>query len=246
MDVRSWDFSKTWMYFQATTAGGVTEKFAEYAASLPKCKVFDFRGKAFDKRVLDKAVEENRFIVVDGTSLAGKTTFAKRVSEEYGINVVDIDEYCLKWLKELMCLPLAKDQILKKLATFPKDAMIRLTNELESIVLSKSEGGKKAVILVGVFIYDMQRFVVLDKIGRHFSGVTSILLYEPYGILKARFDKREERDFNSPGAEDSLAKIQKDHYVISVMLSNPISEGYLGIGATESYVLDSKSTKRLF
>ena len=70
MDVRSWDFSKTWMYFQATTAGGVTEKFAEYAASLPKCKVFDFRGKAFDKGLLDKAVEENRFIVVDGTSLA--------------------------------------------------------------------------------------------------------------------------------------------------------------------------------
>lgn len=240
-NIETMDFAKTWRHFQETTYAGVTEEFASYAGSLTRCDVQDFRGKPFDKGLLDNCIKKNRFILIDGTSLAGKSSFAKKIAEEYGINVVDVDEYCLRWLEEITKKPLSRDAMIRKVLEFPKEAAERITNELESIVLSQSDGGKKAVILVGVFIYDMQRFVTLDKIGRHFSGVTSILLYEPLETLKKRFTKRG-REYSGDFRSENFDKVRKDFNVVNLMLKSQLTKKYLGIGATESYVLDSKST----
>ena len=244
-EIRSWNYAKTWTYFQITTASGVTEKFAEYAANLPQGNVSDFRGMSMPREILDKYVEEHKLIILDGTSLSGKTTFAKKLAKEYGINIVDVDEYLIKWLKEIVNAPLTAAAKERKIRNFKLTANDRLTNELEDILLKESDGGKKSVILVGVFIYDMQRFVVADKLGRLFGGAISFMLHEPMKMIKKRISERDKQ-FGSSTPENSMARIEKDYFVVSQVLSNEITMKYLGIGLEESFVVDHVTIGKLF
>ena len=245
-EIRSWDFKRTWEFFYETTALGITPEFAEYVSEQPRGKVADLRGMSIQKSIIDYYVREHKLIIIDGVSCAGKTTFANNLAEEYGINVVDIDDYILKWSKEIMNAPLSREAREKKLKSFKQYAMDRLINELEDIVLKESDGGKKSVILVGIFIYDMQRIVAADKLGRNFGGTICFMMHEPLKTIKRRMVSREKALGLKEDMTQSFEKVSKDHYVVSQILKTDITKMYLSVGVEASFVIDHVTVNNLF
>lgn len=245
-EIRSWDFKRTWEFFHETTALGITPEFAEYVSEQPRGKVADFRGRAMPKDIIDFYVKEHKLIMIDGVSCAGKTTFAEKVAEEYNLKVVDIDDYILRWRKEIMSAPLSREVLEAKLKYFEQYAMERWINELENILMRESDGWKKSVVLVSIFIYDMQRIVTADKLGRNFGGAVCFMLHEPLKTIKKRMVERERALGINRDMSQAFAKVSKDHYVVSQVLMNEITKMYLSVGVEASFVINHVTADKLF
>lgn len=69
----------------------------EYVSDLTIVPTFDLRKKSNARKMIVESINSRTFILVDGASRNGKTTFANRLAKEIDGIVLDIDYLCKEW-----------------------------------------------------------------------------------------------------------------------------------------------------
>ena len=184
----------------------------EYIDEIRKRKtvtVQDFAGKHDSKERLSQILNECRegtFILIDGESAVGKSTFAKKVCAKWGYILYDVDERGEK-VNTKNCMSF--NEFDKKVDDF-------LYEIAEETILRESEGGAKTVVMVGAFRGIITRTIIVNTLASHFRKSVSIILHDKVDANIMRAHSRDKRYVNeqkgvSPEKRKFILKLLNIH-----------------------------------
>lgn len=90
-EMNAWNYSEAWTFFTKNAIGIEIPETSEYVYSLATIPSIDLRECSKAKKILRKFIFGNTLVLIDGASNSGKTTFAKRLANDVGASIVDID-----------------------------------------------------------------------------------------------------------------------------------------------------------
>ena len=167
-------------------------KVAYIMAQKQNNNVYDLRGT--DAVVLDELIGKHAFILLCGMSGTGKTTLAKSIKEKFGkkrVEVLDIDQICIKWLKEKE-RTMSPANFEKFMQNFDANSDEYVFENLENMVAKASVRGSKAVILVAGIVELLPRSIFMHTLGeKYFPYCATIFLYESPEVLEKRLKQRD-------------------------------------------------------
>ena len=205
----------------------------QFFSQIPNCQVMDVRGKNA-RGIIDVMVQRKSFILIDGVSGVGKTTLANLIKKRYGnlVEVLDIDILCKEYLEKQQ-KKMSKTEFMIFLFNYEAETDKFISKELENIVIKASAGGRKAVILVGTYLFLIARAVITYMLGvKHFPYTASITLHENLETIVKRLS---ERDGNF-----SFDRISSEFFFLETLLDESVN--YLGIGANVSILANSETS----
>jgi len=231
-EINKWSYKEAWQFFNENAINRYVPELKLYFQSLEKnCKTIDLRDdKDARKKILESVKGKKTLILVDGSSLNGKTTFANRLSNCIDCEIVDIDILCIQWIEKHLNkvqVPFERNLFISKIDRLTDEFIL---DNLEKIIQEKST---KTVILVGCYIELLYRAIISKTLGKYFDQVVSIYFCaKTYKEIKMLFKKREEEFKNFKMNIDVFEQYQYSKKLLEY-------NGYpLGVGMDVSFIAD--------
>ena len=101
-EMNKWNYSKTWSFFTENAVNRFIPESELYLRSLKLCPTKDIREDKDAKKIILESLKKKSLILIDGSSLNGKTTFATRLSNQTKASIVDIDLICKEWIEQYL------------------------------------------------------------------------------------------------------------------------------------------------
>ena len=234
-EMLKWNYAQAWKFFSENAVKRKIPEAEIYVRSLPIVVTQDLRGQKDAHKNIMKAVKAKTLVFIDGASLNGKSTFAKRLAKYINANVIDIDILCKKWVEKEV----------EKISDFTKKILFlhnmdKLTDDyllhnLEKIIREKSKEGN--VILVGSYMEVVYRSIIARVMGQYFNEIVSIYCcarsWKEVRTMKLKRDK----EFGDNGSVVSEKDILKDYKYSKRLLQ--FNGRMLGFGMSASFIADN-------
>lgn len=231
-EMSNWNFSTAWQFFTKYALQTYIPETELYVRSLKLSETVDLRGdqEARSKILQSVSSKSKTFILIDGSSLNGKTTFAKRLSQVINAEVVDIDLICKDWVDEQLKRMDGFKRMLF-LSNFDELTDKYILNNLEYIIKAKS---KNNVILVGSYLEVVYRSIIARTLGKYFNQTISIYCCSrDFADVEMMLKKRDEEMGSVPGAREQI--FQEYEYSKILLKQDGIA---LGLGMDASFIAD--------
>lgn len=237
-EMKNWSYKEAYEFALDVENRKCFPEMQEYVSDLTVVPTFDLRKKSNARKMIVESINSRTFILVDGASRNGKTTFANRLAKEIDGIVLDIDYLCKEWGdKELEN---AKDmieyfKIATNIGTLTDNFLLM---ELENIVRQKSELNKP-VILVGMYLDLMFRTVIFKCFGkRYFEKIVSILCFKDSFKKVEYLIKSGEQEFGGTVMPGEREKCLGQYNIVRdiVIKQKGIS---LGLGVDRSFIINT-------
>lgn len=235
-EMKNWNYETACNYFSENAFHCYIPETELYITSLETSPAEDLRGdkQAYEK-IMNTLSNKKTLILVDGSSLNGKTTFAQRLVKKIKGNIIDIDLICKDWIEKQISKitnPIQRYYFLGKMDELTD---IYIIKNLENIVKDNSKKG--SVILVGCYMEPIFRTIVARTLGKYFNQVVSIYFCaKSFDDIKKLKNKRDEEFGFSAEDEETIFK----QYEYSKELVDFDQGIMLGFGMTKSFISDSK------
>lgn len=229
----NWDYSKAWKFFTENAFGRLIPETVLYLRSLSLCQTEDVRGCSDAYEKILNSLKKHTLVLIDGSSLNGKTTFAKRLAKQANATVIDIDLLCKDWIEaEITKItnPVQKHSFMMNLDRLTD---VYILENLERIIKKKSKKG--SVILVGCYMELIYRSIIARTLGKYFHQVISIYCCAfTWKEVKNMKDKRDKEFGYSAETDDQILK--QYNYSKRLLENNGVA---LGLGMTASFIADN-------
>lgn len=231
-EMNNWNYATAWDFFNKNAVRQYIPESQTYVQSLKIGKTIDIRDDSEAREKILQSLKSKSLILMDGSSLNGKSTFAKRLARMIEAEVVDIDMLCIEWLEKER-QGKSRIEVLKIAYKLDELTDLYLLNNLENIVKEKST---KSVILVGAYLEVIYRSIIAKTLGKYFDQVVSLYCCaKRMRDLKFFMQKRDEQ-FRSATNPIMEMKIIEDYkYAKRLLASDGIA---LGIGMDASFIAD--------
>lgn len=172
-EMRKWDYKTALKFFNENAVLKYCEEAQVYVRDSNISQTIDLRDDKNAREKILASLKSKTLVLVDGSSLSGKSTFAKRLAPIIDANIVDIDIICQEFLHEQLRSSNNSERFLflSGYDYFDKLSDQFLENNLENIIREKST---HSVILVGSYMELLYRTVIAKTLGKYFSQVVSI------------------------------------------------------------------------
>ena len=215
-----------------TTPPSITT-IEKYITELPLINTVNLRNRKIAKELILNAITENTFILIDGPSMSGKSTFAPKLAKEISGIVIDIDYLAAEYyLKHSINKKEAIENFSFKRINEETDSFI--INNLQKIIKEKKKE-KKPIILVGTYIQILQRAIVMKTIGKMFKKTVSIFCCEESEEAYKKLYLSRKHDLNNLPCNNEFEKECKNFRFASSLIQSNL----LGFGFTNSYVINT-------
>ncbi len=233
-EMQEWNYAEASDYFYINKNSRSNEANAYMNFIAKRSEVRDIRGKS---GVPEEAYHESWLIVIDGASCSGKTTTAKKIKNRFPdtIEVVDIDEVCLLWIKKkkMECKNIM--ELMKINQNYDNLTTMYIKDNLESIVKQASDGGKKSVIVVGTFLEMIFRGYMGTTLGKHFKKVMFLTMHETIEKIREN-NKKRDMDFDLRTSPELWMRMRGQYeYIEKVLSLCPIG---FGLGSDLSFIVN--------
>ena len=155
-EMNNWNYATAWEFFTNNAYNQYIPETELYVRSLNIRKTIDIRDDKDARNKILGAIKTKSLILLDGSSLNGKTTFARRLARNINAQVVDIDIICKDWIDEQMESKNDMEKFFFLLKTNELTDIYILEN-LENIIRNKSSNN---VILVGSYMEIIYRAII--------------------------------------------------------------------------------------
>lgn len=231
-EMNNWDYATALEFFNKNAVGQYIPETQMYVESLKKCKTIDIRNDADAREKILQSLKSKSLILMDGSSLNGKSTFAKRLARMIDAEVVDIDMLCIEWLEKER-QGKSRIEVLEIAYKLNELTDLYLLNNLENIIKEKST---KSVILVGAYLEVIYRSIIAKTLGKYFDQVVSLYCCAKRMIDLKFFMRKRDEEFGSATNPIMETKIIEDYkYAKRLLASDGIA---LGIGMAASFIAD--------
>ena len=169
-------------------------------------------------------------ILIDGSSLNGKTTFSERLAQSIGAQVVDIDIICKNWIDNQMK---NKNDIERYLFALKTDELtdLYILKNLEDIIKKKSNN---SVILLGMYMEVIYRSIIVNTLGKYFNQVVSIYFCsKTFKEVEMMLKMRQKEYGFIPNEKDIV--FHEYNYSKRLLMSDGLM---LSIGMDASFIAD--------
>lgn len=232
-EMNNWNYAKTWKFFSENAFNRFIPETEQYIRSLKVCVTEDLREEKDAKLKILNALKKKTLILIDGSSLNGKTTFANRLSKHIQANIVDIDLICKDWIEEHLEKTTNLIERFYLLGNVDKLTDVYILENLEKIIKEKSKNGN--VILVGSYMEIIYRCIIAKTIGQYFEQVVSIYCcaksFKDVMMMKKKRDEEfgvyKEIDDEILNAYNYSKRLLQDGGIL------------LGFGMTASFITDT-------
>lgn len=233
-EMQRWNYAEASDYFYINKNSQSDEAKAYMCCIAKKGEVRDIREKTGVPR---EAYDGGWLIVIDGVSCSGKTTTAKKIKSQFPntIEVIDIDEVCLHWIKRKKMECKSIIELMKINQNYDELTTMYLKDNLESIVERASSGGKKTVIVVGTFLEMIFRGYMGTTLGKHFKKVMFLTMHETIEKIRENNQKRD-MDFDLRTSPELWMRMCEQYeYIEKVLSLCPIG---FGLGSDLSFIVN--------
>lgn len=228
-----WNYAKAWKFFSENAVGRLIPEVELYVRTLPPTTAEDLRGQADSREKILNAINGKTLVLIDGGSLNGKTTFAKRLAKHINASVVDIDLLCKDWIEkevDKITNPFQRTAFLMNMNKLTDDYLLE---NLEKIIKEKSKKGN--VILVGAYMEVIYRSIIARVFGKYFQQTVSIYCcarsFQEIKAMKAQRDKEFGFTLN-----ETAEVLRQYNYSQRLLEGNGIM---LGFGMAASFIADN-------
>lgn len=234
-EMLKWNYAKAWKFFTENAFRRMIPETELYMRSMQVCLTEDLRGKedARQKILNSLEIKGNSLILIDGSSLNGKSTFANRLAKQINASIVDIDMICKEWIEEQQAKITNPIQNFSFLMNMDRLTDVYILENLERIIREKSQKGN--VILVGAYMELIYRGIIARTLGKYFQQVISLYCCaRTFKDVKAMKDQRD-KEFGYSTETYDQAKAQYDY-------SKRLIQGdgiMLGFGMAASFITDN-------
>lgn len=238
-EMQNWTYREAHEYFEKDRKN--YSEIREYLKDLKLVPTIDLRNLQKKSDAVEEIIESinNRtFILIDGASQNGKTTFAKRLAKKVDGIVLDIDWLCKEWIDQELIK--AKDQveyfkIVSNMGPLTDEYLLR---ELENIICQKSKMNKP-VILVGMYLDLIFRTIIFRSFGqRYFKKIVSILCFEDSFEKVEYFIERRKKKFDVITAPGERERCLAQYNIVRDIVNNQ-DGSFLGLGVDNSFIINS-------
>lgn len=221
-----WNYATAWTFFSENAVNRYIPETDLYIRSSRFCKTIDLRDSCEATEEIYKALKLRSLILMDGSSLNGKSTFAQRLAKRIGAEIVDVDLICIDWIEKQSAAE--KFKILLNMNEYTDKYVLQ---NLERIVRSKSD---KSVILVGSYMEVIYRAIISKTLGKYFEQMVSIYCCaKSFNEVRMMYKKRIA--YFGYNLESEQQILQEYNYAKRLLTNNAIM---LGVGMDASFVAD--------
>jgi len=229
-----WNYQKAWNFFSENAFNRLIPETVLYIRSLTHCPTEDLRNDKDARSKILEALKKKSLILIDGSSLNGKTTFAKRLAKHIEADIVDIDLICKDWIEQQVKKNRNPIEQFSFVVNMDRLTDTYILENLEKIIQKKSKKGN--VILVGCYIEVIYRAIIAKSLGKYFDQVVSIYCCaKSFNKIMMMKKKRDEEFGFSPENEDQKILFEYN-YSKRLIQDNGIM---LGFGMTSSFIADT-------
>lgn len=233
--MKKWNYKTAWQFFKQTEL----QQCLEYINSLGiRKETIDLRkdySKAREK--IMKEIDSNTLVVIDGGSVNGKSTLAKRIANLTDSLIIDIDLLCVQELKQKLKNVKNEKEYKYIINNIDKIMDDYLLNNLEREVYEQSKKGK-SVILVGSFINLISRAIVVRTLGKYFNRIISLVCCENTFQQVEKLIKKREVEVG--GMAQYIKQKAYEEYVGMLRIINMKNGIFLGLGMDSSFIVNTK------
>jgi len=232
--MNKWNYQEAWNFFSKNSFNRLIPEAELYVRSLTHCSTEDLRNDKDARKKILEVLKKNSLILIDGSSLNGKTTFAKRLAKHIKADVVDIDLICKDWIEQQVEKTSNPIKKLSFLMDMDRLTDVYILDNLEKIIQKKSQNGN--VILVGCYIEVVYRAIIAKTLGKYFDQVVSIYCCaKSFNKIMMMKKKRDDEFGFSPENEDQKILFEYN-YSKRLLQDNGIM---LGFGMASSFIADT-------
>ena len=228
-----WNYAKAWKFFTENAFGRLIPETVVYIGCLSPCTTEDVRGCPDAREKILNSLKENTLILIDGASLNGKTTFAKRLAKKTNASVVDIDLLCKDWIEVEYEKITNPNQIYSFIMNIDKLTDVYILDNLERIIRGNSKNG--SVILVGSYMELIYRSIIVRTLGKYFHQVVSIYCCALTSKEVKKMKEKRDQEFGY-SAENVEEILNQYNYSKKLLENNGIA---LGLGMAASFIVDN-------
>lgn len=239
-EMTKWDYKTAWEYFTKNALGKYIPETKIYIESLPMVQTIDLRRNKRAKSIISQCITSHTFVLIDGGSANGKTTFANRLAKQFNAEIIDIDMICKECMDKLLASTRNDMEISYIFQKFDELTDQYIFDNLERIVQEKSQLGKP-VILVGCYLEIIYRSIIARTLGKYFEKIVSLFCCEETFEQVERFVLNREDDKILYNRERAICMQQ---YNFATMLVQKQNIRVLGIGMSSSFVINSRVSNR--
>lgn len=230
-EMSKWNYATAWKFFSENAVNRYIPETELYVRSSRFCKTIDLRDCGEAAESIYSALRSKSLILMDGSSLNGKTTFSQRLAKRIGADIVDIDLICKDWIESQNVESKSPVERFRFLMDMDRLTDIYILENLEKIVKTKSA---KNVILVGAYMEVIYRAIIAKTLGKYFDQVVSI-----YCCAKSFKDVKmmhKQRVSQFGYALDSDEQLVREYNYAKRLLDNDAI--MLGVGMDASFIAD--------
>ena len=228
-----WNYAKAWKFFTEYSVGRLIPETELYVRSMAPTLAEDLRGQSDAREKILNAINVKTLVLIDGGSLNGKTTFAKRLAKHINASVVDIDLLCKDWIEKEVEKFTNQAQRIAFLMNMDRLTDEYLLKNLERIIKEKAKKGN--VILVGAYMEVIYRSIIARVFGKYFQQTVSIYCCaRSFQEIKAMQAQRDKEFGFTMNEMDTVLK--QYNYSKRLLDGNGIM---LGFGMASSFIADN-------
>lgn len=230
-EMDKWNYAKAWKFFTENACNRLIPESKLYVRNMNSCQTIDIRNDKDAREKILASIKCKTLILMDGSSLNGKSTFAERLAHIVGATIVDIDIICKNWIEEQHAKITDPMKRMLFLMDMDKNTDIYILQNLEHIIKDKSNGN---VILVGSYMEVIYRTIIAKTLGKYFDQVVSIYCCaKNFRDIKMMHKKRVAQFGFELESEEEL--ISEYDYSKRLLNYNGIM---LGFGMAASFIAD--------
>ena len=238
-EMEKWNYKTAWEFFSENALHKYIPESELYIRSFKFVPTIDLRTNKNAVSLIGNSITPRTFILIDGGSANGKTTFANRLAKHFGAEVVDIDIICGEYITGLLALARTYQERCNILRQYDQLTDQYIFNNLERVIREKSKLGKP-VILIGCYLEVIYRTIIVRTLGKYFESVVSIFCCEESFKQVEKFIT--QRDGEDKRFYDYEKLICKQQYKAASKLVSRKNINALGIGMSASFVVCSRNS----
>lgn len=239
-EILKWNFERAWRYFEAQPTGKYIPEVKEYIDSMASdIETIDIRKRSSHEELTKELKSAKTFVLVDGPSNSGKSTFAQRLAMAVDAEVVDIDGLCAEYILNSVQNCKSKQEYVNTLLRMNSETSEYIKSKLEDIVKTKAKEGK-TVILVGMYIDTIYRCILSNTIGkRYFDRTVSLFCLEQSFTRIERMIESRNSEFNMKKIHGEYQKVQ-EQYNLAKEIAEEDNGIFLTFGMNSSYLVSTR------
>lgn len=233
-----WNYKETKNFFDTRAIGTDIPETKIYIDSLiGSSQTVDIRSKNEHHELTQELTSTQCFIIIDGPSNSGKSTFARRLANAINAEIVDIDLLCYDYLQNRINQCKNYMEVLMAYHNIDQETDEFILNNLEDIIAEKAKKSK-TVILVGMYLEPIYRCILARTLGKYFKRTVSLFCLE---YCFGEIQKMQRSRANEFGGKTMPGEIEKLHrqYMLAKEFASMEDGKILAAGVDSSYLVNT-------